>query len=157
MEKQERFVSLASYKCKAVGRCSMFGLVQAPPPLYGSPTRSTRHRCYFVPGVAKQCVRGSVEYDKQADFTTICAFTLSHLSFEIKICGICASTGSNVYMSSMTAQLLTSELSTLVQESKRKNPDLKAAAEKSLNDLKSLPRTSEAQITAGIVPLGQVS
>ena len=60
-------------------------------------------------------------------------------------------------MSSMTAQLLTSELSTLVQESKRKNPDLKAAAEKSLNDLKSLPRTSEAQITAGIVPLGQVS
>ena len=56
-------------------------------------------------------------------------------------------------MSSMTAQLLTSELSTLVQESKRKNPDIKAAAEKSLNDLKSLPRTSEAQITAGMVLL----
>ena len=54
MEKEERFVSLASYKCKAVVRCSMFGLVQAPPPLYGSPTRLTRHRCYFVPGVAKQ-------------------------------------------------------------------------------------------------------
>lgn len=50
----------------------------------------------------------------------------------------------------MTAQLLTSELSTLVQESKRKNPDLRAAAEKSLNDLKALPRTSEAQIAADL-------
>ena len=56
----------------------------------------------------------------------------------------------------MTAQLLTSELSTLVQESKRKNPDLKAAAEKSLNDLKSLPRTSEAQVTAGMVLPGHI-
>ena len=62
-----------------------------------------------------------------------------------------------MYTSNMTAQLLTSELSTLVQESKRKNPDLRAAAEKSLNDLKNLPRTSEAHITAGIVPLGQAS
>lgn len=50
----------------------------------------------------------------------------------------------------MTAQLLTSELSTLIQESKRKNPELRAAAEKSLNDLKALPRTSEAQIAAEI-------
>lgn len=50
----------------------------------------------------------------------------------------------------MTAQLLTSELSTLIQESKRKNPDLRAAAEKSLNDLKALPRTSEAQIAADL-------
>ena len=60
-------------------------------------------------------------------------------------------------MSNMTAQLLTAELSTLVQESKRKNPDLRAAAEKSLNDLKSLPRTSEAQITAGMIPPGWIS
>ena len=98
-----------------------------------------------------------MEYDKQADLNAICSVTLSHCSFAIKIYGICASTESHVYMSSMTAQLLTSELSTLVQESKRKNPDLKAAAEKSLNDLKSLPRTSEAQVTAGIILLGQVS
>ena len=53
----------------------------------------------------------------------------------------------------MTAQLLTSEISILIQESKRKNPDLRSAAEKSLNDLKALPRTSEAQIIAGIVTI----
>ena len=52
----------------------------------------------------------------------------------------------------MTAQLLTSELSTLFQESKRKNADLRHAAERSLNDLKALPRTSEAQIVAGRDP-----
>lgn len=67
---------------------------------------------------------------------------------------------------SMTAQLLASELSSLVQESKRKNQEIRAvrfgdntirifpadlsqAAEKSLNDLKSLPQTSEAQLSAG--------
>ncbi len=69
----------------------------------------------------------------------------------------------------MTAQLLTSELSTLIQETKRKNPELRSvrceilncrkrrktdgnvqAAEKSLTDLRSLPRTSEAQIAAGL-------
>ncbi|KAL6717821.1 Endocytosis and vacuole integrity protein [Lecanora helva] len=50
----------------------------------------------------------------------------------------------------MTAHLLTTELSTLIQESKRKNPELRTAAEKSLSDLKSLPRTSEAQIAADL-------
>lgn len=68
---------------------------------------------------------------------------------------------------SMTAQVLASELSSLVQESKRKNPEIRTvrlennmfqvfpadgsqAAEKSLNDLKSLPQTSEAQLSAGL-------
>ncbi|KAL8946980.1 MAG: hypothetical protein Q9222_006691 [Ikaeria aurantiellina] len=51
----------------------------------------------------------------------------------------------------MTAQILTSELSTLAQESKKKNPELRAAAEKSLSDLKSLPFTSEAQLAAAKV------
>lgn len=67
----------------------------------------------------------------------------------------------------MTAQILTSELSNLIQESKRKNSELRnvcvpiikcpavlisthhQAAEKSLDDLKGLRVTSEAQIAAG--------
>lgn len=50
----------------------------------------------------------------------------------------------------MTASVLTSELANLVSEAKRKNPDIRAAAEKSLQDLKSLPATSEQQLAAGI-------
>ena len=49
----------------------------------------------------------------------------------------------------MTAQILASELANLVQDSKRKNTELRNAAEKSLQDLKSLTVTSEAQLTAG--------
>ncbi|KAF1817218.1 hypothetical protein P152DRAFT_426890 [Eremomyces bilateralis CBS 781.70] len=45
----------------------------------------------------------------------------------------------------MTSQVLIQELSTIIQESKRKNSELKSAAEKALNDIKSLPSTSEAQ------------
>ncbi|CCC09798.1 unnamed protein product [Sordaria macrospora k-hell] len=48
----------------------------------------------------------------------------------------------------MTAQLVASELANLIQESKRKNNDLRQAAEKSLEELKSLKVTSEAQISA---------
>ncbi|OAA59891.1 endosomal peripheral membrane protein [Niveomyces insectorum RCEF 264] len=46
----------------------------------------------------------------------------------------------------MTAQLLASELSNLIQESKRKHNDLKQAAEKSLEELRSISDSSEAQI-----------
>ncbi|KAI9839982.1 MAG: hypothetical protein M1819_000174 [Sarea resinae] len=49
----------------------------------------------------------------------------------------------------MTAQILSSELTNLIQDSKRKNSDLRHAAEKSLNELKALPSTSEAQLAAG--------
>ena len=49
----------------------------------------------------------------------------------------------------MTAQILAAELGNLVQESKRKNSELRNAAEQSLQDLKSLPQTSEAQLAAG--------
>lgn len=49
----------------------------------------------------------------------------------------------------MTAQILASELSNLIQDSKRKNTELRNAAEKALQDLKALPVTSEAQLTAG--------
>lgn len=49
----------------------------------------------------------------------------------------------------MTAQILASELANLIQDSKRKNTELRNAAEKSLQDLKSLTVTSEAQLTAG--------
>jgi hypothetical protein len=48
----------------------------------------------------------------------------------------------------MTAQLLASELANLIQESKRKHNDLRQAAEKSLEELKSLKGPSEAQIVA---------
>ncbi|KAL2161882.1 hypothetical protein VTH06DRAFT_7666 [Thermothelomyces fergusii] len=45
----------------------------------------------------------------------------------------------------MTAQLLASELANLIQESKRKHNDLRQAAEKSLDELKSLKASTEAQ------------
>ncbi|EHL03145.1 putative protein MON2 [Glarea lozoyensis 74030] len=48
----------------------------------------------------------------------------------------------------MTAQILSSELGNLIQESKRKNTELRNAAEKSLDELKALRTTSEAQIAA---------
>ncbi|KAI9722317.1 MAG: hypothetical protein M1812_001789 [Candelaria pacifica] len=50
----------------------------------------------------------------------------------------------------MTAQILNIELSNLIQDSKRKNSELRSAAEKSLNDLKSLPSTSESQLAADL-------
>ncbi len=67
----------------------------------------------------------------------------------------------------MAAQVLHTELASLVQESKKKYPDLRnvplpipykaaysnqfstQAAESSLNELKALPNTSEAQLAAG--------
>jgi hypothetical protein len=50
----------------------------------------------------------------------------------------------------MTAQILAAELGNLIQDSKRKNTELRTAAEKALQDLKSLPNTSEAQLAADI-------
>ncbi|KAK5159110.1 hypothetical protein LTR04_005127 [Oleoguttula sp. CCFEE 6159] len=50
----------------------------------------------------------------------------------------------------MTAQILAAELANLVQESKRKNTDIRKAAEKSLHDLKTLPSTSEQQLAADL-------
>lgn len=50
----------------------------------------------------------------------------------------------------MTAQILAAELGNLIQESKRKHSELRNAAEKSLQDLKSLPNTSEAQLGADL-------
>ncbi|KAI7254026.1 hypothetical protein KC335_g14708, partial [Hortaea werneckii] len=50
----------------------------------------------------------------------------------------------------MTATLLSSELSTLISDSKRKNTDLRNAAERSLQELKALPATSEQQIAADL-------
>jgi ABC-type transport system involved in cytochrome c biogenesis ATPase subunit len=49
----------------------------------------------------------------------------------------------------MTAQLLAAELGNLIQDAKRKNTELKNAAEIALKDLKSLPNTSDAQLSAG--------
>ncbi|KAK4190869.1 hypothetical protein QBC35DRAFT_488398 [Podospora australis] len=46
----------------------------------------------------------------------------------------------------MTSQLLASELANLIQESKRKHNDLRQAAEKSLDELKSIRPSAEAQI-----------
>ncbi|KAL8748606.1 MAG: hypothetical protein Q9184_007191, partial [Pyrenodesmia sp. 2 TL-2023] len=50
----------------------------------------------------------------------------------------------------MTAQVLTTELASLIQESKKKYPDLRNAAEYSLAELKALPNTSEAQLAAAL-------
>ncbi|EER23470.1 HEAT repeat containing protein [Coccidioides posadasii C735 delta SOWgp] len=51
----------------------------------------------------------------------------------------------------MTSQFFQGELSTLIQESKRKNSDLRNAAEKSLGELKAVPSTSEVQLAADLV------
>lgn len=51
----------------------------------------------------------------------------------------------------MSSQFLQTELSNLIQESKRKNSDLRNAAEQSLNELRALPSTSESQISADLV------
>ncbi|KAF2637943.1 hypothetical protein P280DRAFT_456638 [Massarina eburnea CBS 473.64] len=50
----------------------------------------------------------------------------------------------------MTAQILAAELGNLIQDSKRKNTELRSAADKALQDLKSLPVTSEAQLSADL-------
>ncbi|EKD15974.1 uncharacterized protein L3040_003411 [Drepanopeziza brunnea f. sp. 'multigermtubi'] len=50
----------------------------------------------------------------------------------------------------MTAQILASELGNLIQESKRKHADLRNAAEKSLDEIKGLRATSEAQVAADL-------
>jgi hypothetical protein len=50
----------------------------------------------------------------------------------------------------MSATLLANELSTLISEAKRKQSDLRHAAEKSLQELKSLPVTSEQQLAADL-------
>ncbi|KAJ5871582.1 uncharacterized protein N7529_003935 [Penicillium soppii] len=51
----------------------------------------------------------------------------------------------------MSSQFLQTEIANLIQESRRKNSDLRNAAEQSLNELKALPSTSEAQIAADLV------
>ncbi|RAL17440.1 putative endosomal peripheral membrane protein (Mon2) [Aspergillus homomorphus CBS 101889] len=51
----------------------------------------------------------------------------------------------------MSSQFLQAELLNLIQESKRRNSELRNAAEESLNDLKALPSTSEAQISADLL------
>lgn len=53
----------------------------------------------------------------------------------------------------MSAASLANELGNLASEAKRKNADLRTAAEKSLQDLKSLPATSEQQLSAGMFEL----
>ncbi|KAF2862724.1 hypothetical protein K470DRAFT_242662 [Piedraia hortae CBS 480.64] len=50
----------------------------------------------------------------------------------------------------MSSALLTNELNTLVSESKRRNPELKSAAERSLQELTCLPSTSEQQVAADL-------
>ena len=49
----------------------------------------------------------------------------------------------------MTATLLANELALLISEAKRKNVELRNAAEKSLHELKGLSNTSEQQLAAG--------
>ncbi|KAI9684765.1 MAG: hypothetical protein M1829_000140 [Trizodia sp. TS-e1964] len=55
----------------------------------------------------------------------------------------------------MTAQILTSELTNLIQESKRKNSDLRNAAEKSLNDLKAYTASPKSEIQLAEEDLSQ--
>ncbi|KAK6005292.1 hypothetical protein QM012_008071 [Aureobasidium pullulans] len=50
----------------------------------------------------------------------------------------------------MSGQALQAELTSLAQEAKRKNPEIRTAAEKSSQDLKSLPSTSEQQLAADL-------
>ncbi|KAI9794685.1 MAG: hypothetical protein M1833_007401 [Piccolia ochrophora] len=50
----------------------------------------------------------------------------------------------------MTAQILNAELANIIQETKRKNTELRIAAEQSLEELKNLPATSEQQLAADL-------
>ena len=50
----------------------------------------------------------------------------------------------------MTAQILISDLTSLIQESKRKNADIKHAAEISLQEIKNIQVTSEKQVAADL-------
>ncbi|KAK5123090.1 hypothetical protein LTR85_003287 [Meristemomyces frigidus] len=50
----------------------------------------------------------------------------------------------------MTATLLANELTHLISEAKRKNGELRTAAERSLQELKSLPNTSEQQLASDL-------
>ena len=50
----------------------------------------------------------------------------------------------------MTSTILNNELAHLISEAKRKNPDLRNAADKSLQELKGLSATSEQSLAAGI-------
>lgn len=50
----------------------------------------------------------------------------------------------------MTSTLLANELTTLSSEAKRKNTDLRNAANESLQELKGLTVTSEQQLAAGM-------
>ncbi|KAK5137373.1 hypothetical protein LTR08_008951 [Meristemomyces frigidus] len=50
----------------------------------------------------------------------------------------------------MTATLLAHELATLLSEAKRKNVELRNAADKSLQELKTIPNTSEQQLAADL-------
>src|ERR1700749_3453159 len=50
----------------------------------------------------------------------------------------------------MTAQILTTDLTNLIHESKRKNAELKQAAESSLQDIKSIQVASEKQFAAAL-------
>ncbi|CAJ2505721.1 Uu.00g131150.m01.CDS01 [Anthostomella pinea] len=54
----------------------------------------------------------------------------------------------------MTTQLLATELTNLIQESKRKHNDLRLAAEKSLEELKSVRSANEAQLAAELAQRG---
>lgn len=51
---------------------------------------------------------------------------------------------------SMSASLLSSELTNLISESKRKQTELRSAADKSLQELKSLPATSDQSLYADL-------
>ncbi|PNS19822.1 hypothetical protein CAC42_7789 [Sphaceloma murrayae] len=50
----------------------------------------------------------------------------------------------------MSGQILAIELTAISQEARRKHADIRTAAEKSLQDLKSLPSTSEQQLAADL-------
>ncbi|KAI4748398.1 hypothetical protein E4T50_01269 [Aureobasidium sp. EXF-12298] len=50
----------------------------------------------------------------------------------------------------MSGQALQAELTSLAQEAKRKNPEIRTAAEKSLQDIKSINVTSEQQLAADL-------
>ena len=51
----------------------------------------------------------------------------------------------------MTATILLSELSSLIQDSKRKNPEVRNTAERSLGELKTISITSEAQLAGDLL------
>jgi hypothetical protein len=125
----------------------------------GGPDRSCdrdaagQPRCIVSPSAGQLQVTGQVAFLVPKHGL---GYSVDALYLSLPFCSAASHPNALAFALRMTAQILAAELGTLIQDSKRKNSELRSAAEKSLQDLKALPVTSEAQLAAGnCTPTGQ--